>query len=457
MNEHAATHLKEDEESTDVEDEIKKMMNQTVRSSSQKVTVEIEKEIDNTVSLLKQLSIQYDELQSLLVSIPKDSAEAFPIDVVASFVRASQISPSLVKMLSSLSEETKTLRRESAKTSAQLKDAVVKMHEVSQKSQSEQLERKFLENTVKDATLELKASRDAMATLRKKLIELEAALDAQKKINKELLMSKKITLKERDVHEEEKKILRALIEEKDSAFHGLSLKLEQEEFEKKRLKRDLDVLRIQFLRLQKRAELKDTALETCNREMERMIKQLEHLSKMDTEKKEKLQYLKIIKKRLETENRHLLSLGGSSDTVKGRSLAAVNGRSTATADLGAQDVSHHMANQYTQKNTSYKKNPKNQSRNGSEPEKTYELEEISQDSAEPANAAEREIEDRDAQNVPSSFRNAVSSSVPSESDSADKTATSFREMQKKTEEMSKKFKELEILLQEIKRGTNGQQ
>lgn len=443
MSEHAATHLREDEDSTDVEDEIKKMMGRAARvSSSLKPTVEIEKEIDTAVSLLKQLSLQYDELMGLLLSLPKDSAaDAFPIDVVASFVRASQISPSLVKMLSCLSEETKTLRKDAAKTSAQLKDAVVKMHEVSQKSQTEQLEKRFLEQTVKDATLELKASREALASLRKKVLELEAALDAQKKINKELLLSKKITLKEGDVHEEEKKILRALIEEKDSAFHSLSIKLEHEEFEKKRLRRDLDVLRIQFLRLQKRAELKDAALENCNREMERMIKQLEHLSKMDTEKKEKLQYLKIMKKRLETENRHLLSLGGSS----------------APADSGVQDVGFRSAEQSTRKNTGSPKKTQSQSRNGSGPEKTYDLEEISQDSAGPADAAEREIEDMDARNVPSSFRNAVSSSAnPSESDSGDRTATSFREMQKKTEEMSKKFKELEILLQEIKRGAAGQ-
>ncbi|OAG29939.1 hypothetical protein NEDG_01486 [Nematocida displodere] len=428
-----------EEESRDVDEDIKKMMAQQSQpkeaDTSKETAAPTEIEVSKTIELMKQLATQYDELEGYLrrAESSQDVQDGFPVDLVTSLVKSTKISPTLIKMVSTLSEESKELRKEMAVLKSREEKVVTQVNNLNTTERAKKLELKYLEQSVSETSRELKAARDETYAQRKKILELEAALDAQKKIGKELLQTKTATQQEIDIHDNEKSLLKRVIDDKDSVIERLKCKYEDLEYEVKRTRRENDIFKIQHIRLQKRADLKDKALDACNQEMDKMIRQLDRLTKMDTQKKEKLEYLKIIKKRLEHEN---------------KDLYAVPRQRPSSAQQ--TDPNHRPED--------LSKEPKPPRRAGHPPHTAR------PSTAKPASRPDHlDLEDLTSSEVSeselprpvTSFSRAVdTASLPSESEASEetRTASSFKEMQQKTDEMTKKFKELERLLQEIKKG-----
>ncbi|KAI5188461.1 hypothetical protein NECID01_0092 [Nematocida sp. AWRm77] len=399
------------EESSDIKEDIKKMMSQTQTGHAQKVPAReeppSEAEVSEVIRLMKALAFQYDEIEGYLKSVAERTeemkTETFPVELIGSLVQATTLSPSLVKIMASLSEENKALRKTNEDAKTEGEKAKAQLQSLGASEQSKKLEMKYLHQTVSDATKELRAFREDAQQQRKRIIELEAALEAQKKITKELLREKTVVQKSTDIHEEEKKLLKRLIDEKDEVAEALQRKNEELEYESKACKRELTLLNIQYMRMCKRADLKDKALSMCNAEMERLISQLDRLTRMDTQKKERLEYLKIIKKRLENENKDLL----------GRASLSRPKREVFPQDTLPQTIEPLSSDDFERAEFS----PAGQ-------------------------RGERYVED-------ASVSAEDSESI---SGSGNRTTTSFKEMQKKSDEITRKFAELENLLQEIKKG-----
>lgn len=406
----------EEEKSTETQEDINSLLSKqptersktnSKESPSQANTSISSSELREIVELMKQLSMQYDEIEEHIKQVSegrKEETEPFPVDLVVSFVKSTRISPSLVKIISSISEENKALRGEAAEARRREEELVEKLQEISSDKRMKRQETRYLEQTIKDLTRELKIQREEAVSQRKRLLEAEAALSSQKAICKGLLKDKSSVQKEIDIHEQEVSLLKNMIDDKNQQIDHLTKKAEETKYEMQNLRRNLEISKIQAVRMQKRAELKEKALSICNAEMDKMIKQLDKLSKMDVQKREKLEHLKILKKRLEYENKEYMD--------------------------------SHPKKLYQPSLKSPKK-------------KMPEEKEFHSDS-EISNHPQT-----DAESVPLFFEQALDhESSPESEATTEKTTTSFREMQKKTEEMTKKFQELEDLLQEIKKGTD---
>lgn len=411
------------EGSTDAEEDIKKLLTHKKSPPKPVTSKEIEtarvldNEVQESIRLMKQLSLQYDEIEGYIKSIEKSTkekgdSEPFPIELVSSFIKATRISPSLTKIVTSISEDNKSLRRELNSMRREEENKSSQLQALLAAEKTKKHEARYLDQTIKDLTKELKAQREECIHQRKKILELETSLSAQKKICKQLLNEKSTVQREIDIHEEEKTLLKNIVEEKDAQIDHLNERLEEMGYNTQTLRKETEILKIQNNRLIKRVDLKEKVLTACNKEMEKLIKQLDRLSRTDTQRKEKLEYLKIIKKRLEHENRTL------------------------------QPPDSKRANKTLEKSI--------------QPEKHYNLEELSEDKREEKTEEKTEEDSTDNISVTHSFSQAVDdASVPDISTSTtEKTTTSFREMQKKTEEMSRKFRELEDLLQDIKKSND---
>ncbi|KAI5171977.1 hypothetical protein NEFER03_1242 [Nematocida sp. LUAm3] len=408
--------LEEEERSTETQEDINSLLskqpternNTNIKESSFQGNVSLDSsELKEIVGLMKQLSLQYDEIEHHIKQVNegrKEETEPFPVDLVVSFVKSTRISPSLIKLISSISEENKTLRRDIEEARKKEESVADKLHEVSSEKRMKKQETKYLEQTIKDLTKELKIQKEETVAQRKKLLETEAALSSQKAICKGLLKDKSSVNKELDIHEQETSLLKNMIDEKNQQIDHLSKQYEETKYDIQNLRRKLELSKIQSVRMQKRAELKERALAICNEEMDKMIKQLDRLSKMDIQKREKLEHLKILKKRLEHENKEYMGM---------------------------------------QPKKMYQPSLKPQQKKISEEKEFHSDSEISN------------IQQSDAESIPISFEQALEhESLPESENNTERTTTSFREMQKKTEEMTRKFQELEDLLQEIKKGTD---
>ncbi|KAI5185739.1 hypothetical protein NEHOM01_1031 [Nematocida homosporus] len=360
-----AMQSRRDEDSLDElsspEENIKKLLTQPASVSSAAKTSQPAKDLPEVLSLMKQLSHQYDELAAYLKSLSTRSDEStdnLPVDLLSSFVQSSRISPSLVKIISTVADENKSLRAEADELRKREEKLAAKLQDISSNTKTKKHELKYLQQTTEDLTNELRQQREEAATIRRRLLETEAALASQKKITKQLLeTSAEQTAAE--THEAEKALLKRLAEEKAAEADDASRRAEEAQYALQSLRRDLEIAKIQNTRLKTRADLRESALSACNQEMERLMKQLERLARTETQHKERLAHANILQKRREIQK----------------------------------------------------------------PRPDFDL------SPTPD---------------PESF------GLESESS----TATSFQEMQKKTEEMTKKFQELEELLEDIKKGND---
>jgi len=416
-----------EEVSSDVEEDIRKMLNkrqQAVKLPGGAGGV-MENEFLEALALMKQLSSQYDEIEGYLKKVSENrDVEAFPVEVIGTFVKSTKISPTLIKIVSSTAEENKNLHKEIAKSKKQEDVLKEQLKDIAAAEKTKKLETKYLEQAVQDAAKELKIARNDALIQRKKILELEAALETQKKIGKELLREKSGLHKERDIHEEEKSLLRKIIEEKDAEAEDLKRKEEEMRYEMQRVQRDNEILQIQYQRQKKRAEVKEKALSMCNLEMERMIKQLDKLTKMDTQKKEKLEHLSIIKKRLEHENKTLYNT-----RTQGR---------TREQEEKREAPDHRRGRDSRKKEDAWSSSEGTSERATDIPPGSMSYSQAVEDASLPSSHSELEAR----------------AETESESSTGEKTTTSFKEMQRKTEEMTQRFRELENLLQEIKKGND---
>ncbi|KAH9386087.1 uncharacterized protein NEMAJ01_0983 [Nematocida major] len=407
-----------EEKSTDVEEDIRNLMNKKQKYAEKEVEPELES-IETTISLLKQLSLQYDELEAFLRSSKPGTGDQFPVELVSEIVKSSRISPSLCKMVECVTEQVKVLKKE---------NELLKVSETSVRGQFEdattthrtvKMEAKYLNKALNEAAKEIKRQKEEASAQRKRIFELEASLESQKKISKELLRDKKVSNKETDIHEEEKQVLQGIIEHKDAELEKARRSQEEMSYEKQKIKREHEVLLIQYSRLKKRAEIKEKALNACTLEMEELIKQMDKLSKSDLQKRERLEYLAINKKKKEYDAQKMQTEGERRRRDKRSEIyASRNAPARSSGAHKPREVAHSVV-------------------------VTDETEET-----DVSGLGSESITD-----IPVSFSQAVDDASVSdvESNSTNKTTTSFREMQKKTEEMTKKFKELENLLNEIKK------
>ncbi|KAI5179572.1 hypothetical protein NEOKW01_0035 [Nematocida sp. AWRm80] len=428
--------------STETEEEIRKMLDKVPSQTPEGLSVHTEenipseKDIHRIISLMSQLSIQYDELEGYLKGLSTDPrlTDTFPIEVVSSFIKSTRISPTLLKIISTLTEETKKQQKEIGELKKREDTANTKLGEIISAERTKKLETKYMEQSLKEATKEIKAQREDVLLQKRRILELEGALEAQKKISKGLLREKTATQKEIDIHEEEKRLLKEIIDKKDGMLEQMARTNEEQAFDLKRIQRENEILEIQQTRLRKRLELKDRTLTACTTEVEKLIKQLDRLTKMDTHMKEKLEHLKIIKTRLEHENQ----------------LLQRSRKNTA-----------HPGDKYTSRKETYQNNhPRKTTHTHSEHQQPRERQrhrntEYTETEDSQYSQSHSEPSKPDTLSEPDLFQNSqpeTTDSYHGTESTSDRTATSFREMQKKTEEMSKKFKELEDLLKEIKHG-----
>lgn len=406
------------DKSTDVEEEIRNLMNKKGNTEGKKRDVS-EESVDSAISLMKQLTIQYDGLEAYLKAHKTDTEEEFPMEIVREIIKSSRISPALCKMIERVSEQNRSLHDEIRKSKASEAAIKKQLEDTTTGYRTMKLETKYLSQTINEATREIKKQKEEAAAQRKRIFELESALEGQRKIAKELLRDKKITNKETEIHEEEKQILQGIIEQKDKEIEQAKVSEETAVYEKKKTKREHEVLQIQYARLKKRAELKEKALSSCTAEMDRLIKQLDKLSKSDMIKKERLEYLEINRKKKEY------------DAQSGTAPREREKRKNPY--ILEKDTREHGTEAHSTE------------RKDKRPYKEL--------------SVEREQEEQSISDIPVSFSQAVDDASVSDSEvtaSSNKTTTSFREMQKRTEEMAKKFKELENLLSEIKKSNDSE-
>ncbi|KAI5161633.1 hypothetical protein NEAUS03_1693 [Nematocida ausubeli] len=413
-----------EERSTDVEEDIKKLMGKKTDNLDKKMSVSLD-QADTTISLLRQLALQYDELEAFFKSHDPKVRDDFPAELLTELVKSSKISPTLCKMVESVTEEAKKLRRENELLKVSEKSTREQLDNNTGSHRSLKLEVKYLNQALKEATKEIKKQKDEAAAQRKRILEMETSLEAQKKIAKSLLQDKKVSNKETDIHEEEKQILQDMIKHKDAEVERAKREKEEMAYEKQKIRREYEVLHIQYSRLKKRAELKEKALYSCTEEMELLIKQMDKLSKSDMQKKERLEYMEINKKKRLYDS-HLGNRAKEQPAypVKGHKVQAAPARYARAEQKpkGKPIIQPEVI-----------------------PDETDQTE-----TSEPANESITDI--------PISFSQAVdNASVPDlDSISSDRTATSYKDMQRKTEEMSKKLKDLENLLSEIKRSNDSE-
>ncbi|KAI5153311.1 hypothetical protein NEPAR06_0347 [Nematocida parisii] len=414
-----------EERSTDVEEDIRKLMNQKSESVDKKKSSISIDQVETTISLLKQLAIQYDGLEVFLNSYKSKESEELPTELLTELVKSSKISPTLCRMIESVTEEVKALQRENTLLKVSEKTVRERLDSNSGNQRSLKMEVKYLNQALADATKEIKRQKDDAAEGRKRILELEASLDAQKKIAKGLLRDKKVSNKETDIHEEEKQILQSIIKHKDEEVEKAKREKEEIFYEKQQLRREHEMMQIQYARLKQRADLKEKALYTCTAEMESLIKQMDKLSRSEMQKKERLEYLEINKKK----KQHDSELAERQKTRRYEPIT--------TPKVRAPSAKKHAV----------VKKPS--------VEKSLHPEVIpdESDTSEHSESVNESITD-----IPVSFSQAVDNASVSdvESVSSNKTTTSFKEMQRKTEEMSKKFRELENLLGEIKRSNDSE-
>ncbi|KAI5192040.1 hypothetical protein NEMIN01_1788 [Nematocida minor] len=420
-----------EEKSTDVEEDIRKLMNKKVKHSEKQKDLPIET-VETAISLLKQLTVQYDELEAFFKTAKPENTEQFPIELVSEIVKSSKISPVLCKMIENIAEQNKELRKEGDLTKVSEVSIKNQLEQVNTSYRTAKMEAKYLNQALNEATKEIKKQKEEFAQQRKRVLELETALDAQKKLAKELLRDKKVSNKETDIHEEEKQVLQSIIEHKDKEIEKIKAQEEEAVYDRKRIKREHEVLQIQYNRLKKRAELKEKALNNCTTEMEGLIKQMDKLSRSEMQKKERLEYLAINNKKKEYDTQAYATSKSRAGHVRATKAQTEKAKTAEPAarvkDLPAGESASVRRNTPMQPEVI--------------PDETEESE------------REQSITD-----IPISFSHAVDDASVSDMEdtvSSNKTATSFKEMQKRTEEMAKKFKELENLLSEIKKSNDSE-
>lgn len=424
------------------------------------------KEVQEVIGLLRQLEKQYDELLSY-IKHPKLEPEAegrekgkegeglqeVPVEFTSSLIRSTRISPTLIKIVTLLTAENKELReaqKEKERKLEALKEEKQRTHE---DERARKMELKYMEQTITEMSGMIENLKGDKERGRKRVLELETAFDEVKKMNKELLKAKKEIYREVELHEKEAELLRKLLEEKEAAEEEGRKKAMGLEQDLKKAKRESDVLKIQNDRLAKRVEIKDGALDACNKELMGMINKLEKTARADAERSERMEYLSIINKRLEYENKELKA------HRKRGPVGPVKREKSGTKEDAELEVQNFFGEEEVR-------------------EKAQSAEEVSPEPVKPLAASGKPLPPEPIQEAAAtrarqsagaleepiasgSFEKAIEepsfpSSSTDDTQATDRTTTSFREMRSKTEQMAKKFLELDSLLQEIKRGNESE-
>lgn len=462
------THSEETNKTTDVEEDIRNLMNKKQNKTSKQEEIPAES-VESAISLLKQLSIQYDEIEAHLKQMKTERTEDFPIELVGEIVKSTKISPALCKMIERISEQNKTLQSQIDLNKAAGTTIKNQLEDKSTAYRTVKLETKYLSQALTEATKEIKKQKEEGAAQRKRILELEAALDTQKKISKEFLREKKVRNKEEDIHEEEKQILQGIIEEKDKEIERSKIKEEEAIYEQKKTKREYEILAIQHARLKKRAEIKEKALNSTTAEMERLIVQLDKLSKSDMIKKERLEYLEINNKKKEydrqREDRRRIGQLPRTDRTDRKNKIDKKEEKINEKDKRSEKIAQipqidrvDRTNEPVQDNSDGSNDLDDSDQLAGPGRGRKRRQRGTELNQAPLNQLDKSGSDSSFSDVPISFSEAVNDASVSIDDSAssNKTTTSFKEMQKRTEEMAKKFKELENLLQEIKKSNDSE-